>query len=61
MNDLFAFAIDQRVTVKELPSVSGPVRGIWVDGNGVQFQVQSLDHTGRVQRDWFLANELNAA
>lgn len=62
MGDELIFELNAQVTVNGLPStISGTVRGIWIDGNGAQFQVQYLDSKGAIQRDWFTATELTAA
>lgn len=62
MGDELVFELNAKVTVNGLiQPINGVVRGIWIDGNGAQFQVQYLDFKGTIQRDWFTATELTAA
>lgn len=61
MGDETVFEIGERVHVTNVsPEIAGSVRAIWVDHMGAQFQVQYVDSTGRIQRDWFASTELRA-
>lgn len=62
MGDEPLFEIGQHVKITSTPEViSGTVNAIYIDGNGAQFNVQYVDNNGRVQRDYFTADQLQAA
>lgn len=61
MGDEPLFEIGQHVKITSTPEViQGTVNAIYIDGNGAQFNVQYVDKNGRVQRDYFTADQLQA-
>lgn len=61
MGDEPLFEIGQNVEITSTPGViRGTVNAIYIDGNGAQFNVQYVDNNGRVQRDYFTADQLQA-
>lgn len=60
MSDELLFEIGDDAAVTSL-GIKGKVTAIYIDGNGANFQVQYLDSTGRVQRYYFTADQLEPA
>lgn len=61
MGDEPLFEIGQHVKITSTPEViHGTVNAIYIDARGASFYVQYVDGTGRVQREYFTADELQA-